>query len=74
MRLAAVDRSDGTEAAELDIRVSVGKQLLKVRLKPGAYLRSGLQSIGPTAVVVVPRGAGVAGAVALATGVVLCIS
>ncbi len=58
----------GPIASRLESRVGVGQELLEVGLEPGASLRSRLESIRQTAVVVVAGGAGVAGAIALATG------
>ncbi len=52
----------------LESRVGVGEQLLEVGLEPLASLGGGLEGIGEAAVVVVAGSAGVAGAVALATG------
>ena len=58
----------GPTASRLESRVGVGQELLKVGLEPGASLRSRLEGIGKAAVEVVAGGAGVAGTIALATG------
>lgn len=52
----------------LERGVRVGQELLKVCLEPGTRLRSRLKGIGLAAVEVVPRRAGVAGSIALASG------
>jgi len=52
----------------LEGRVGVGEELLEVGLEPLASLGSGLEGIRQAAVVVVAGSRGVAGAVALATG------
>jgi hypothetical protein len=52
----------------LERRVGVGEQLLEVGLEPLAGLGGGLEGIRQAAVVVVAGSGGVAGAVALTTG------
>ncbi len=61
-------RAGPTTRSRLESRVGVGQELLKVGLEPLASLRSRLESIRKATVVVVAGGAGVAGAIALATG------
>lgn len=53
--------------ASLECRVGVRQKLLEVRLEPGASLWCRLKGISVAAVVVIPRRAGVASSIALAT-------